>query len=328
MGKHTSGSSWISHDLSIFHVKKKRRDFPAMFDKTGGHRNASHPGFQVRDAHTQWGFEWGNPWTSSIITIYIYIHTYIYIYIYTYTYIHIYIYIPIYIYIYVYIISWLPRLIPGGDPFDIAFQFLVFEKGQAKQMHGVHQVSATLFLGFVWTSKVQSIIILSSLTQLAVDKPCTSFSEAPKDHTLGKDMSCDVPDHMEVSWVIGVPPVLIHFNGIFPNKNSPFGGVPPSMETNISIPAFHQYYPIIIPLIYQYIIPSILGNPHIFSHGEETQSENFLQDLALALAPDLQSTHKIEAARTGDFVGIVVLKTFLLGKSDDITVDLYNDNNR
>ena len=30
--------------------------------------------------------------------------------------------------------------------------------------------------------------------------------------------------HMEVSWVIGLPPVIIHFNGIFPNINHPFGG--------------------------------------------------------------------------------------------------------
>ena len=32
---------------------------------------------------------------------------------------------------------------------------------------------------------------------------------------------------------IGVTPVIIHFNGIFPNKNHPATGVPPFMETPI-----------------------------------------------------------------------------------------------
>ena len=35
---------------------------------------------------------------------------------------------------------------------------------------------------------------------------------------------------MGLSWVIGVPPVIIHFSGIFPNKNHPAIGDPPFME--------------------------------------------------------------------------------------------------
>jgi len=56
-----------------------------------------------------------------------------------------------------------------------------------------------------------------------------------------------------------------------------------------------------------------------WSHGsgEETQGEDFLQDLAIALAPDIQSVRRIEAARTsfrGISWGVEDIK--MLGKSD------------
>ena len=44
-------------------------------------------------------------------------------------------------------------------------------------------------------------------------------------------------DHLVVSWVIGLPPVIIHFKRIF-HSNQPFLDTPIAMETPTSVGPF------------------------------------------------------------------------------------------